>query len=97
MGMPVIEPVRIDPEYAATALLQSIALEETALSHIINAEGEKLQKGIAISNNVNDLLRLNESVASMISDVKELESALKDKLDAVMNLFNLAQKCRCRN
>lgn len=97
MGMPVIEPVRIDPEYAATALLQSIALEETALSHIINAEGEKLQKGIAISNNVNDLLRLNESVASMINDVKELESALKDKLDAVMNLFNLAQKCRCRN
>ena len=55
MGMPVIEPVRIDPEYAATALLQSIALEETALSHIINAEGEKLQKGMNYSAMIKSL------------------------------------------
>ena len=30
--------------YAASSLLESIALEEAAISHILNAEGEKLQK-----------------------------------------------------
>lgn len=33
---------------AITDLLESIALEETAMSHILNAEGEKLQKAIAM-------------------------------------------------
>ena len=45
MSMPVIampcNPITM--AQAVTDLLESIALEETALSHILNAEGEKIQ------------------------------------------------------
>ena len=44
MSMPKIENIDIDKCSAASALLQSIALEEAAISHILNAEGEKIQK-----------------------------------------------------
>ena len=50
MSMPVIamhsNPVTMCQ--AVTDLLESIALDETALSHILNAEGEKLQRVIAM-------------------------------------------------
>ena len=42
--MPCIECKDVDKCCAASALLQSIALEEAAIAHILNAEGEKLQK-----------------------------------------------------
>ena len=44
MSMPEIECKHMDECCAAFSLLQSIALEEAAISHILNAEGEKLQK-----------------------------------------------------
>lgn len=52
MSMPKIECEHIDKCCATSSLLQSIALEETAISHILNAEGEKLQKGISLSCNL---------------------------------------------
>ena len=44
MSMPTIttSPNPISMSQAITDLIESIALEETALSHILNAEGEKL-------------------------------------------------------
>lgn len=44
MSMPEIECKHMDECCAASSLLQSIALEGAAISHILNAEGEKLQK-----------------------------------------------------
>ena len=44
MGMPVITASATTRDQAITDLIQSVALEETALSHILNAEGEKIQK-----------------------------------------------------
>ncbi|WRK51942.1 hypothetical protein SD457_15615 [Coprobacillaceae bacterium CR2/5/TPMF4] len=44
MGMPIIECTPVDEGCALTAILQSIALQEAGLAHILNAEGEKLQK-----------------------------------------------------
>ncbi len=40
MSMPKIECTNISKCCAAASLVQSIALEETAISHILNAEGE---------------------------------------------------------
>ena len=48
MGMPVITCCDIDKCCAASSLLQSIALEEAALAHILNAEGEKFQKALCL-------------------------------------------------
>ncbi len=46
MGMPQIPDGKNRPTYDETIidLLESIALEEMAIAHILNAEGEKLQE-----------------------------------------------------
>ena len=43
MGMPIITPGTGTKEQALTDIIESIALQETALAHILNAEGEKMQ------------------------------------------------------
>ena len=44
MSMPVIECYEVELCCAASSLLQSIALEEAAVAHILNAEGKKNSK-----------------------------------------------------
>ena len=88
MSMPVISmhqnPVTMCQ--AVTDLLESIALEETALSHILNAEGEKLQRVLAMTDvDFCQLMEVNESVANMVNVVASMEQALKDKLEFVSN------------
>ena len=79
MGMPVIEVKdRCD---AITDLIESVALEEAALAHILNAEGEKLQAVIAKRDtDVKELLCVNESVEKMVIAITKLEEVLKAKL-----------------
>ena len=48
MGMPEIRSSNVTRSQAITDILQSIALEEAALAHILNAEGEKLQCAISM-------------------------------------------------
>ena len=48
MGMPVITPSETTRTQAVTDIIESVALQETALSHILNAEGEKIQKMVAL-------------------------------------------------
>lgn len=91
MSMPVIrrseDPVNICQ--AITDLIESIALEETALSHILNAEGEKIQKVLALQCvDFCQLMEVNESVANMVAVVSGLEQTLKEKLEFVStNLY----------
>lgn len=92
MSMPKIECAHIDKCCAASSLLQSIALEETAISHILNAEGEKLQKGISLSCNKNDLLEINKSVQDTIDRITNLEIVLKSKLDLIIPLLDECEK-----
>lgn len=67
---------------AISDLFESVALQQAALSHILNAEGEKLQKIIAMENASLDLiLSTNRSVESMVDAVSQLEAILKSKLD----------------
>lgn len=88
MSMPEIECHNIDKCCTASSLLQSIALEETAIAHILNAEGEKLQKAIESCHpSIEDLLAINCSVESMIEKITFLEIILMSKLDAVKNLL----------
>ena len=65
-------------------ILKSIALIEAALSHILNAEGEKIQKAVELCTDVNELLCVNKSVANTISKVTFLEQVLHAKLETVM-------------
>lgn len=67
---------------AITDIIQSIALEQTALSHILNAQGEKLKKATVLDLSNRDLILINNSVREMISSVMRLENILQTKLES---------------
>ncbi len=82
MGMPVITPGESTRSQAITDLIESVALQETALSHIINAEGEKMQAIIGMEDISSDeLLELNNSVQTMITAILRLEIIIQSKLE----------------
>ncbi|MEF9961872.1 MAG: hypothetical protein RR863_03060 [Erysipelotrichaceae bacterium] len=67
-------------------IMESIALIEAALSHILNAEGEKIQKVVALASDPCELLAVNKSVTKLIKNVTFLELVLYQKLE-------LAKQC----
>lgn len=88
MSMPKIECQDISKCCAATSLLQSIALEEAAISHILNAEGEKLQKALSMHTcSQKDLIEINKSVEDMVGKIINLETILKCKLEMILPLL----------
>ena len=89
MSMPSIarNPDPVTMHQAITDLIQSVALEETALSHILNAEGEKIQKMVALPDVTPEvLLATNKSVDSMVNAVSRLEMILQSK-EHICNLL----------
>lgn len=65
-------------------LIESVALEQAALANIIQAEGAKIQKMVAMGDvSTHDLLCLNKSVSDMLDSIAMLESVLKQKLSIV--------------
>ncbi|MEG2322235.1 MAG: hypothetical protein RSB71_01975 [Bacilli bacterium] len=81
MSMPIIKPSGVTKCEAITDIIESVALEQTALSHILNAEGEKIQKALAISTTNNELLAVNKSVQTMVNSITRLETILQGKLE----------------
>ena len=93
MSMPKIECIKIDKCCASSSLLQSIALEETAISHILNAEGEKIQKVLSLHNcDCKDILEVNKSVQDTIDKITSLEVVLKSKLDLIIPILTDCKK-----
>lgn len=66
-------------------IMHSIALEEAGIAHILNAEGEKIQKAVACSNNIEELICVNESVKRTLTQVTLLEGMLYSKLEALVS------------
>ena len=87
MGLPKFPELDSIPsrEEAINAILTSIAMEETALSHILTAESEKIKHVInrAKENpgcNLCSVLKVNKSVADMLDRVNDMQILLKSKL-----------------
>lgn len=82
MGMPVIRPGTITREESVGDIISSIAYQESAIAHILNAESEKLQ---TVINNPattpDELLIINKSVKNSVDTIIQLEFALKAKLE----------------
>lgn len=92
MSMPIIEGSEVIRCQAITDIIESVALEQTALSHILNAEGEKLQAIIGTTDiTPEELLDANKSVQSMVEAITRLEMLLQSKL----NLFGDALQADC--
>ena len=71
-----------------SSIIQSVAHMETALSHILNAEGEKLQKAVELAGSVEELLAINQSIQKTLMLSAQLEQILYAKLQAAIELEN---------
>ncbi|MEF9946576.1 MAG: hypothetical protein RR446_01050 [Lachnospiraceae bacterium] len=81
MSMPVITPSTVTREQAISDIITSVALEQTGIAHILNAEGEKIQKVVALATTPEQLVAVNKSVQSLVNTVSQLEIILKSKLE----------------
>ncbi|MEG1495105.1 MAG: hypothetical protein RR047_01520 [Bacilli bacterium] len=90
MSMPIIKPGTITRGDATGNIIESIAYEESGISHILNAEAEKLNQVINTPNiTADELIAVNKSVKATVDNVITLELNLKNKL-------NLFQKEICK-
>lgn len=74
---------------AISDIAESVALEETAIARILNAEGAKIQKAIALNSTAEELIKINKSVESMVKEISYLEMILKSKI-------GLFEDCLCQ-
>lgn len=88
MGMPVITPGTGTRRQAITDLVESVALEQTALSHILNAEGEKIQAIVAAATTAEEMIEVNTSVENMVKSITRLEMVLQGKLELFEETLN---------
>ncbi|MGE5456007.1 MAG: hypothetical protein ACM3O4_02770 [Ignavibacteriales bacterium] len=87
MGMPIIPP-RTQPG-AFTDLLESIALEEAGIAHLLNAEGEKIQAtaGLMVIGQMtpDEVVEFQKSVAKIIQTAIKMQMLLEFKLEATLD------------
>lgn len=86
MSMPNFDVKGVRCEEAFANLLQSIALEEAGLAHILNAEGQKLEKCIEKTCDCEDLLKVNDSVVEVLKNVVKVQMLLQFKLEEVKKI-----------
>ena len=80
------EMPKVTLDQAVIDLLESIALQETALSHILCAESQKMKAALALDGlDLCKLLEVNDSATNMVHAVANLELVLKDKLEFISN------------
>ncbi len=85
-----IEPP-LSREGSINEIISSIAAEELSLSHILNAEGEKLQyvlgtlPGLEAAAALDEVMQVNQSVQETLSSVMEQQMLLTGKLASAMS------------
>ena len=94
MSMPSFPPCGADmtKDEAITMIIASIAMEELALSHIVNAEGEKLQYVLGtlpdspkVCASPQEILAVNKSVKELLDTVMQNQMLLKGKLEKALD------------
>lgn len=85
MSAPELPPKTIEESIAD--LIQSIALEEAALAHILNAEGEKIQKLLSLCNDAEELIRFQHGLSTILQAVIKTEMLLQFKLEKLTDLI----------
>ena len=92
-------------EVSISQILSSIAMEELGLSHIINAEGEKLQFILGTLHEgkpskdptIDDLLEINDSVKDLLSTVSINQMLLYAKMSSALNTYSKKDKRDYKN
>ncbi|MCL2105870.1 MAG: hypothetical protein FWH26_02230 [Oscillospiraceae bacterium] len=106
MSMPRITiPASVTEENALANIIASIALEEAALAHIINAEGEKIQRVVGtftpegaaeplellVPATAEDMQAINTAVGEMMETVSSIETSLHNKLRTVLAVLEIPE------
>lgn len=106
MSMPRITiPDTVTEENALANIIASIALEEAALAHIINAEGEKIQRVVGTFTpegateplpldtpaTAEDMQAINATVGDMMGTISNIETSLHNKLRTVLAVLDIPE------
>ena len=89
-NFPIIDPP-LTRDGSVNKIIASIAAEELSLSHILNAEGEKLQyvlgtlPGLSGGAGVQDVLDVNKSVQRTLDEITQQQLMLGAKLSAALD------------
>ena len=87
-------------EQSLNSILASIAMEEAALSHILNAEGEKIQYVLSQCADISEVIKTNESVKALVESISDLQFTLKSKMRLALNYLpkdNREKQTECHN
>lgn len=98
MSLPNFDKIcagEVSREEAINILLASIAAEELGLAHIINAEGQKIEKAISSCGDIVKLLKIDESVNDTLKTIIKKEIILQFKLENVLDLIKLSKHHHC--
>ena len=80
------EMPKVTLDQAVIDLMESIALQESALSHILCAETQKMKAALSMEElDLCKLLEVNDSATNMVHAVANLELILKEKLEFIAN------------
>ena len=100
-NIPDINPtISMDRNDVLNILIASIGLEELALAHILNGEGEKIQYVLGTlqqgtpspqSVTIDDVLDINKSVIKTMREVIKTEILLQTKLENAVELLDDTQ------
>ena len=92
MSLPELADSSITREDAINQIISSIAMEEVSLSHIINAEGEKLQYVLGTLDGssshiatIEEVLEINRSIHIVLRDAIENQIILRNKLQDALS------------
>ena len=95
MSIPKIPDINPDVtrDKAIDAIIMSISMEEMAIAHILNAEGEKLQYVLGTLAESNpgeitlcDIMAVNKSIQKTMREARKTERVLQFKLEDVIEL-----------
>lgn len=80
---------------AITELIEAVAEQQEALARILEAEHRKIEKTTELCNvDVDDLVRIDDSVERVLAAVTRLELALQLKLDLFRDCLCPDTPCR---
>jgi predicted ATPase len=93
-SIPNITPIiSVTKKETISLLLSSIAMSELAISHLINAEAEKMQSFVHHANHnckirTKDYLKFNSAVSKLVEDINMEQWLALNKMDRIICLID---------
>lgn len=87
-NIPDIKPIiKLKRSEVINLVIASIAMEEISLSHIMNAEAEKIQAILKLTPNISEILEVNRSVERSMRNVIKKQMLLQFKMEDIISYW----------